>query len=252
MHEAVLAYRNADGGFGHAMEPDVRVSTSQPIFVHFALSSLHLAGIRIGGELQSTCEWLGSIATSDGAVPYLLPDAFEHARADHWNGDWCSKPSLIATTAVAGGMHAQGVEHEWLDRATAWCLNEIRQNPPLTPHTAHNILDFLTFLPKPDADLWNTTTSRLLAEDLVLLDAPVEGYGITPIQYAPAPDSKLRALFDDDVINAHLDDLAAKQMEDGGWPISWNPPKGIAADEWRGRWTLVAYDTLKAYGRAPA
>lgn len=29
--EALLAYRNPDGGFGHALEPDLRVSTSQPI-----------------------------------------------------------------------------------------------------------------------------------------------------------------------------------------------------------------------------
>ena len=37
---AVLAYRNPDGGFGHALEPDLRVASSQPIHVHFALSAL--------------------------------------------------------------------------------------------------------------------------------------------------------------------------------------------------------------------
>ena len=34
---AINAYQNEDGGFGHAMEPDLRTPDSQPLFVEFAL-----------------------------------------------------------------------------------------------------------------------------------------------------------------------------------------------------------------------
>jgi hypothetical protein len=81
------------------------------------------------------------------------------------------------------------------------------------------------------------------------METPVRTYGLTPLHFAPAPDSPLRRLFDDAVIEAHLDDLAGRQQNDGGWPIHWAPPEGAATDEWRGRWTLDALRTLRAYGR---
>jgi hypothetical protein len=33
VRDAVAAYRNADGGFGHALEPDCRAAASQPAAV---------------------------------------------------------------------------------------------------------------------------------------------------------------------------------------------------------------------------
>ena len=249
VRDAVFSYRNDDGGFGNALEPDVRASSSQPLFVHFALTSLRDGGVRGPDELAATCDWLASVANNDGAVPYLLADAFEHPRAAHWNGDWCSTPSLIATSAVAGGMHALGVQHEWLKRATAWCLREIDTDPAYTPHTLHNTLEFLHAMPEPDTARLERAATRLMQGDMFLVDTPVAGYGITPIQYAPSPDHPLRPLFTDDLIDAHLDDLASRQAEDGGWPISWEPPDGVASLEWRGAWTLAAVRTLTAYGR---
>ncbi len=37
---AVYAYRNSDGGFGHAMEPDTASPESQPLFSVMALETL--------------------------------------------------------------------------------------------------------------------------------------------------------------------------------------------------------------------
>jgi hypothetical protein len=36
VRDAVAAYRNADGGFGHALEPDCRAAASQPTAVEMA------------------------------------------------------------------------------------------------------------------------------------------------------------------------------------------------------------------------
>ena len=41
VRDAVAAYRNADGGFGHALEPDGRCPGSQPLAIEFALRVLH-------------------------------------------------------------------------------------------------------------------------------------------------------------------------------------------------------------------
>ncbi len=37
VRDAVAAYRNSDGGFGHALEPDCRAPGSQPLAVDMAL-----------------------------------------------------------------------------------------------------------------------------------------------------------------------------------------------------------------------
>jgi hypothetical protein len=43
---AIKAYQNEDGGFGHALEPDLRTPESQPLYVEFGLRTLYEAGIR--------------------------------------------------------------------------------------------------------------------------------------------------------------------------------------------------------------
>jgi hypothetical protein len=249
--QAICAYLNPDGGFGHALEADLRVSSSQPLFVHFALTALREA--RLPGEPvgERICAYLASVATEEGAVPYILEDALDHPRADHWEGEFGLAPSLHATAGVAAGLHALGVRHEWLDRATAWCLREIAGQPVYSGHRILNVMDLLQSVPTlPDRSaLWERVTNRLFEADYVLLETPVRTYGLTPLHFAPAPDAPARALFSDDLIEAHLDDLAARQLDDGGWPIHWTPPAGSATAEWRGRWTLDALLALRAYGR---
>ncbi|MHC4955724.1 MAG: hypothetical protein ACYTGZ_17875 [Planctomycetota bacterium] len=248
---AVAAHQNADGGFGHALEPDLRVSSSQPVFVHYGLTALREAGASARPLAERACAFLAPIANADGAIPYVLEDALNHARASHWQGDYALAPSLHATSGVIAGLHALGVEHEWLDRATAWCKRQIAGDPKYTGHTLLNVLDLVQNLP-PSAEtsaLWERATSRLLEADHVQLETPITTYGLTPLHFAPTPASPLKKLFSDAVVDAHLDDLLARQREDGGWPLFWNPPAGAATDEWRGRWTLEALRTLRAYGR---
>ena len=68
---ALLAYQNEDGGFGNALEPDKRTSTSQPIDQEFALRILDDVGFERPLALQ-ICDFLETI-TRDGGVPFILP-----------------------------------------------------------------------------------------------------------------------------------------------------------------------------------
>ncbi len=246
---ALDAYRNEDGGYGHALEPDLRVGSSQPLFVQSALSALRELGQPAAALAEATCGFLASVAREDGALAYALPDALDAPRARHWNGDFASAPSLNATAGVAAGLHALGVEHAWLDRATTWCVAQVEGEPAYSGNTLRNVLDLLEHAPGLSPALWERATARLFDEDFVLLETPVTTYGLTPLHFAPRPDAPARALFDDEVIEAHLADLAGRQQADGGWPIHWNPPAGAARYEWRGRWTLEALQVLRAYGR---
>jgi hypothetical protein len=43
---ALKAYQNDDGGFGNALEPDLRAPNSQPLFIEFALRILYDCNIK--------------------------------------------------------------------------------------------------------------------------------------------------------------------------------------------------------------
>src|SRR5580693_2956780 len=58
VRDAVAAYRNPDGGFGHALEPDGRCPGSQPLAIEYALHLLHDAGAWDDGLAAAACDWL--------------------------------------------------------------------------------------------------------------------------------------------------------------------------------------------------
>jgi hypothetical protein len=58
-----------------------------------------------------------------------------------------------------------------------------------------------------------------------------------------------RRLFDPAVIDAHLDHLAGRQREDGGWMFNWPSWSPAAEADWRGFLTVDALRVLRANGR---
>lgn len=242
---ALGAYRNDDGGLGHGLEPDVRCPESQPLFVAFGLRTLAEAGARDDELIGGCCDYLASVADARGALPILLPSVERYPRAAHWtNGR--RAPGLHPTIGIVASLDALGFEHEWLDHATGYCLDELSRQPPSDAHVLRDALQFLDLVDDPA--LWERTAAAIRLATSFRRDPDSTEYGLTPLQLAPTP-ARARALFSEDQLAAHLDALAASQCEDGGWPISWTPPGAAARLEWRGRWTIEALATLRAYGR---
>jgi len=242
---ALAAFRNPDGGFGHGLEPDLRSPASQPIHVQIALEALREAGVRDADLAVRACTFLESVANAEGALSPALPGASDYPCADHWELDWAVTPAVNPTAAIAGHLHALGVTHPWLDRATSWCLSAIEERTFPSAHTLRAAL----ILVEGRETLHERVLGQLADAEWFTLEVPVPTYTLTPLHFAPAPDAPARAFFADHVIEAHLDDLIARQQEDGGWPILWEAPGPAAVCEWRGRWTLDALLALRAYGR---
>jgi hypothetical protein len=143
------------------------------------------------------------------------------------------------------------VDHSWLEPATAFCWKALERDfDDIGPDDAVSILGFLEHV--PDRDRAEATFERLgkrIVDKLAALDPQASGYVKSPLEYAPNPDRIGRRLFDDATIDAHLDALAGKQQEDGGWPITWEPPSAAAVNEWRGFVTFRVLNVLDDYGR---
>lgn len=247
--DVLRGYRNADGGFGHGLEPDKLCPASLPIEVEVAFQAMQAAGQVDRDMVEAACDWLASIS-QDGGVALAGPVIERYPQAEYWT-DWTYEVGINPTAGLAGLLHALGVEHPWRAAATAYCWKTLEGGLPIE---AHALLETVVFLEHVgDRERAGTTAARLRGHlpsvRLLKLDPDATGYGLTPLQYAPRPDSPWRALFDDDVIEAHLDRLAGAQQDDGGWPITWQPPSQASTQAWRGIETLRAVRVLVDYGR---
>jgi hypothetical protein len=245
----ITAYQNDDGGFGHALEPDVRCAESQPLFAETGLLALRDAGIRDSSIALSLCAYLDRVAVDGGLVPILLPSAFQAPRAAHWAS--AGEPGLNPTAGVCGLLHWHAVEHPWLKRATDTCSRLLLEQPA---PDAHDLLCATRLVENmPDRTVADRLADRIAevlpTARMFVPSAPYEGYGLTPLWFATSPDSRWRSLFTDSQIESHLDYLESAQQEDGGWPISWEALSRATESEWRGRFTLEALATLAAYDR---
>jgi hypothetical protein len=245
------AYQNADGGFGNALEPDIRAPISQPQPCELALHVLDELDAMDDPMVSGICAYLQSITTPDGGVPFVLPMDDEFPRAPWWNTEPDPPAAVNPTAAIAGLLHKHHVAHPWLAPATEFCWRAIEQDRAWEGHDFLVLFTFLQFVPERGRaeKAFERLGRQLLDGGVVSLDPNVEGYVFLPLQFAPTPDSPQRRLFDDDTIERHLDALVGRQQADGGWPIGFEPPSPAALLEWRGSVTVSALQTLRAYGR---
>lgn len=254
VHDALRGYQNDDGGFGHALEPDKRCPASLPIDVETAFQAMALAGAADETMVTRACGFLAATAASadaGGAVPPAFPVIEQFPRAAHWT-DWTYAPGLNPTAGLVGLLYRLGIDHPWRAQAAEYCWQQLTAGGQVgDAHTLSEVLIFLEHVPDRDrADKQARAIAAGFADVSMLnLDPDAEGYGLTPLQLAPEPGSRWRTLFSDAQIDGHLDRLLKRRNDDGGWPLSWEPPSQAATLEWRGVVTLQALRTLTAYGR---
>ena len=243
--DALRGYQNADGGFGHGLEPDKRCPDSLPLDVEAAFDNLLAAGARDEDMVRRACDWLQTVATPEGAVSLASPAIEGYPRAEHMS-EWTYVPGLNPTAGLVGRLYRLGFEHPWRYAAAAWCTKALADDG--FPEDAHGMHEVLEFLEHTEVDVakvkeWLPKLSWYRA------DAADPSYGVTPLHFAPTPDSFWRQLFTDAQIEGHLDRLVQDQQPDGGWVLTWEPPSAAATLEYRGVVTVRALRTLQAYGR---
>ncbi len=246
---AVRAYLNLDGGLGHALEPDVRCSQSQPLFIGMGLAALESACCRDGELATGICDFLATVSDERGLVSVFSKDALKSPIASHWLHA-ALETGVNPTAELCGLLYYQGVDHPWLRRATETIVAVILDNPPKEAHALLCAARLAEHLPDRAlaGELARRIASALPGASFFIADAPAQGYGLTPLDFAPRPDSMLRPLFTKSQLEGHLADLLTRRQPDGGWPITWDAPSPASAAEWRGIFTLNALLRLAAYG----
>lgn len=251
---ALTAYQNPDGGFGSALEPDKRDPHSQPVDFERALQMLDMVGgltdPQVHKDLLPACDWLETVTTPEGGVPFAMPTARQYPHAPWWGVDDNPPASLNPTADLVGLLLKAGVRHPWIERASAYCWKAIEETETEQYHDLMPIISFLENTPDDRARAERELArieERMRKPGMVAYEVDAHGYVKKPLDWSPTPGSYLRRLFDDATISAHLDALAARQLEDGSWPITWDPISPAVGIEWRGWTTIEALHTLRSF-----
>jgi hypothetical protein len=247
---ALNAYRNADGGYGHGLEPDLRSRTSQPGPALHAFEVFAELAPATAPEAVALCDWLESVTLPDGGLPFALPIPDPAGCAPFWTGADPAASSLQITAVVAAMAHRVAVHdkavaaHPWLDRATRYCLDGVRARDEL--HALE--LAFAVWLADAveDTEVLALLGAHIPENGLVHVEGGLEDEMMRPLDFAPYPGRPARALLAPEVVAEELRRLDGQQQDDGGWTVDFASYSPAAELEWRGYTTVKAVAILTA------
>lgn len=259
---ALAAYLNEDGGYGHALEPDIRGPLSQPLHTVHAVRVLDSIG-RCGGlRVERMGRYFTGVSTADGALPAIHP-----AQRDYPTAPFVPLPDdppgeLLTTGPVVGLLHRNRVWHAWLFRATDFCWAAVEGLTDSHPYEVEAAIAFLDGVPdRSRAEAVADRLGRLVRErrwavldperldDYPVADGYAPGEHHFPYDFARTPGSLARRWFTDEEMERSLTRLEGAQEQDGGWPITWRHWASAPVLEARPMVTIEALRTLQAYGR---
>jgi hypothetical protein len=265
--DALQPYQNPDGGFGHALEPDLRCPQSSPLATAVALHRLAEAGVAAGHpSAVAAVRYLQAQLDPVQRVWRIVPEAAEEAPRAPWFAAaglaerffGCAlnpKADLVAQLYRLG----PAADESWLDALAEEVVRtvEVQAASGLEMHEVIGVAQLL------DAPHLSPGLRRRLFEQMVpIAEGAIgrtpeawAGYGLKPLALAPHPQAALAGVLAD-AIEQQLDHLLATQGAEGAWWPQWSWGEGgneavwaQSARTWAGMLTLEALRQLRAYGR---
>lgn len=263
---AMVSYQNADGGFGHGLEPDLRTPASSVIATVTAFDIYRR--IRADEDTPGLPAALAYLVEAYDVererwpiVPPQIEDA-PHApwwsyadSAENFRGFWANPRASVVAYLQQFNRIAPSPFGEIARQAVVDDLMRYPQRMEM-----HDLLAFIELmetenLPREQYESIVDKLRRALPHSLELNPANWGGYGLRPVQAIYYPGSPLTGAVAPAIIDANLDYEIDTQEADGSWSPNWSwdfvdAEAWTAAEvEWRGILTLRKLKTLRAYGR---
>jgi hypothetical protein len=265
----LAGYQNLDGGFGNALEPDLRAPSSSALATEYGLRTLVELGIRsdhamVRAAVTYVLDTLDEAATTWRVAPL---DVNEHPHAPWWHD---SEGSLARTfddflVIPRAGIIAQLYHYAdllpsgWLERVTQATIEAVKSMEEEKFGGGGDALNYLRELaeaPQLPVEVKERLVQRVreLAKRVVARDPEQwTSYCAPPVKLAPTPGA-ITAEVLADCLPAHLDYLISQQSPQGYWDVTWSWSDypdvwEVAKVEWRGVLTMDTLISLNAYGR---
>ncbi len=265
--EALAAFQNPDGGFGNALEPDLRLPDSSVLATTVGLQVLREFDAPadhplVRGALRYLLHTFDPAAMAWPIIPPHTDNA-PHAPwwtygdnvAASWNGFLVNpRVEIIGYLWNYAPPGLPAWVRERLTAAAVAYLDEHTDKIQMFDLLCYNRLVKTRTLPE---DTRATLIAKLtpLVGHLVVKD-PAEwvNYNLMPLELVDSPDSPFAAVLGD-VVAQNLDFEIAYQGDDGAWHPKWlwyglYPDTWPTAErEWSGVITLRTLKTLRNFGR---
>ena len=263
---ALVPYQNADGGFGRALEPDMRAEASSVVATTVALDILRRVGAteETSGLPAALVYLMDNYDVETERWPIISPAVEDAPHAPWWEyaaseesfrGFWANPRAsvvgylwqyrkLVPSPFVEGALRSAATDlltySQTMEMHDLLCYVDLLATPDLPGEMRENMIDKLR---------------RVVARSVVMEPAEWDDYNLKPLTVVRSPQSELAAAVDAAVLDANLDHLLAAQSPDGTWPPNWSwdfidaDAWAAAEREWRGVLTLRNLETLRAFGR---
>lgn len=240
VHLNLMGYKNPDGGFGHALEHDIRTPDSHPLALEYLLGWLvRDLNLPLGDTLAGTSAWLESVREPDGSLrnPASVRD-YPHAP---W---WAESGGQTIPDSIVGNLTKLGMStpslsattREWVSKNLT--LDAIRGVDWL--FMLYHAFDY--FMNVDDFPNVQTYRAATIEQMRTLADKMPEKQYYVLLQFAPTPDSPVaRAM--PKLVARSIDYLLSTQRDDG----SWSDEHGLS--QWYPNVTIMALERLRTFGK---
>jgi hypothetical protein len=266
----LVPYQNADGGFGNALEPDLRAPESSALATSIAFQVCREIGVSHPGEMLSkAAAYLVRTINPEKLTWRIIPESAENAPHAPW---WTQTGreenfgnfGLNPTAELLGYLyeHSEYVPKDLLSALSAKITTTLAGLTHIDMHDflcCKRLVDSLSLSGTKglESDLRLTVLThmkRLLSSAVSMDPAQWASYSLRPLQVADSPESLFYELLQDG-ISANLDYEITTQQEDGSWAPTWSWG-GLYPDlwekvvlEWSGVFMVDKLLALKRYGR---
>ncbi|MDP9380617.1 MAG: hypothetical protein M3Q29_10820 [Chloroflexota bacterium] len=235
--DVLSRYQNPDGGFGRALEPDLKAPDSNPFATELALLICIQAGVpRTHELLRRTVEYLESSQDEDGSWRFT-PGVYEHEMAPWFRGwEW---PALNPSCTIAGHLKELGLGSEKLHSRVAALFSRLARPQALLQDDYYTTRPYAYyFLPE-----WEHPQRELYVSGVLwwLIRQHAEGRGVF-FDFIRNRHTYTGTLIPKEVIEEGLDAVGRGQAEDGGWPTPYDA-------HWRGWTTVENLLVLRQFGK---
>ena len=260
---ALEKYQNDDGGFGNALEPDLRAKESSAVATSIALKILR--SIHISSDRQMVTRaityLLNTLDKETGGWRIIPPSAEDSPHAPWWNQD--GREARFNTFSLNPTAEILGYMYDYRERvpdAITFILNHVTNYlSTLDEIEMHDLLCCLQLLRTETLpeDVHNQIRQKLsgLIKGAVVCDPQQwAGYCLRPLQIVESPSSPFMG-GREDAIATNLDYDISSQNEEGAWMPTWTWGNVFpdvwrkACQEWSGVITLDKLLVLQRFNR---
>jgi hypothetical protein len=262
--DALRRYQNSDGGFGHALEPDLRASESSTLCTSIAFQILRSIPAKPDNAFVSMGIkfFLETLDRTEGHWRIIPTSAEQSPHAPWWNQTGRENSfdsfSLNPSAEILGYLYdfKDLIPGDILSLLSDRVLNHLSGLEKIEMHDLICCIRLLQTETLPEE-----TREPLHRKLAVLIPGIVAsdpeqwfGYSLRPLQVVDSPDSLFMSGLEE-AVAANLNYEVSSQNKDGSWTPTWTwggaypDDWKIAQCEWSGILTLEKLLLLKKFGR---